>query len=100
MHLAIVRFSFEGELFYMRADLLSTLERVKTKGWKKVKVEFTGGPLVVSVPPDCVQLTMKKAEVLKNPAKEIQRALDQPCGGPTLEEIIRSKGKEAGQLKV
>jgi len=84
----------------MRADLLETLEKVKTKGWKKVKLEFTGGPLVISVPPDCVELTMRKAERLKDPAKEIQKALDQPCGGPALEEIVRRKGKEAGQLQV
>ncbi len=84
----------------MRADLLETLKRVKTKGWRKVRVEFTGGPLAISVPPDCVELTMKRAEVLKNPAKEIQKALDQPCGGPTLEEIVQGKGKEADQLKV
>ena len=84
----------------MRADLVSVLDTVNTKGWKKLKVEFTGGPLVISVPPDCIELTMEKAEVLKNPAKEIQRAIDQPCGGPTLEEIIRGKGKEAGQLIV
>lgn len=84
----------------MRKELISILGGVNTRGWKKVKVEFTGGPLVISVPPDCTELTMKKAEILKNPAKEIQRAIDQPCGGPTLEEIIRGKGKEAGQLKV
>jgi nickel-dependent lactate racemase len=84
----------------MRSDLLEILKRVKTKGWKKVKVEFTGGPLVVSVPPDCVELTMKKAEVLENAAREIQKALDRPCGGPTLETMIREKGKEAAQLKV
>src|SRR5512139_1391231 len=96
----IPRFASRGELIHMRADLLTALERVKTKGWKKVKVEFTGGPLVISVPPDCVELTMKKAEVLKNPAREIQKAIDQPCGGPTVEEISRRKGKEAGQLQV
>jgi len=84
----------------MRIDLLETLKRVQTKGWKKVKVEFTGGPLVISVPPDFVDLTMKRAEVLKNPAKEIQDTLDRPCGGPTLEEVARGKGKEAAQLKV
>jgi nickel-dependent lactate racemase len=84
----------------MRTDLISFLDRVNTKGWKKVRVEFSGGPLVILVPPDCVELTMKKAEVLKNPAKEIQNALDRPCGGPTLEEVIRSKGKDADQLKV
>jgi lactate racemase len=84
----------------MRPDLISALKGVNTKGWKKVKVDFTGGPLVIFVPPDCVELTMGKAEVLKNPAKEIQKALDRPCGGPTLEEIVRGKGKEAGRLQV
>jgi len=84
----------------MRADLLSILEKIKNKSWKKVKVEFTGGPLIISVPPDCVELTMGKAEALKNPAKEIHQALDQPCGGLTLEEIVRGKGKSAGGLKV
>jgi nickel-dependent lactate racemase len=83
----------------MRADLRSTLEKVMTKGWKKVKVEFTGGPLIVSVPPDCVELTMGKAVALKNPAREIQMALDRPCGGPTLEEIVRGKGKEPGRMQ-
>lgn len=63
-------------------------------------MEFTGGPLLVLLPPDCVELTMKKAQVLKNPAKEIEKTLDEPIGGPNLEEIIRGKGKPAGQLKV
>jgi nickel-dependent lactate racemase len=84
----------------MRPDLNSVLEKVNTNGWKKVEVEFTGGPLILSVPPDCVELTMRKAEVLKDPGLEIRRALDQPCAGPTLEEVIRRKGKEAGRLKV
>ena len=84
----------------MRADLLSVLKGASIKGWKKVRVEFTGGPLVVSVPPDCVELTMKKAEVLKNPPRDIQRAIDEPIGGRSLGEIIRAKGKPAGELKV
>jgi nickel-dependent lactate racemase len=96
----VLRFTWGGKIFDMRSDLISTLKQVKTKGWKKIKVEFTGGPLVISVPPDCVELTMGKAEVLKNPAKEIQKALDQPCGGLTLEEIVRGKGKSARDLKV
>ncbi len=84
----------------MIPDLMPLLEKINTKGWKKVNVEFTGGPLVISVPPDCTELTMKKAEVLKDPAKAIQKAIDQPCGGPPLDEIIGGKGKEAAQLKV
>jgi nickel-dependent lactate racemase len=84
----------------MRADLLSVLQKMNIKGWKKVKVEFTGGPLLVSLPPGSIELTMKKAEVLKNPAKEIEKALDEPLGGLNLEEIIGGKGKPAGELKV
>lgn len=84
----------------MRADLLSVLQGVNIKNWKKVKVEFTGGPLVVSVPANCVELTMKKAEILKNPQKDIEKALSEPLGGLSLEKIIQGKGKPASELKV
>jgi len=84
----------------MRPDLLSILQKAKIKGWKKVMVEFTGGPLVVSIPPDGVVMTMKKAEVLKDPAQEIERVLQEPIGGPSLEKIVKGKGKPAGALKV
>jgi len=90
----------EREFLQMRPDLISLLGRVKTKGWKKVKVEFTGGPLRISVPPDCAELTMEKAEVLRNPAREIQKAIDEPLGAPPLEEIIKNKGRAASELKV
>jgi len=83
----------------MRPDLLPVLKGADLKGWKKVKVEFTGGPLNISVPPGCVELTMKKAEPLKDPARRIARALDKPCGGPSLKEIIRGKEKPAAELK-
>jgi nickel-dependent lactate racemase len=84
----------------MRVDLLSVLKGANIKGWKKVRVEFTGGPLVVSVPADCVELTMRKAAILKNPPKDIERALDEPIGSRSLGEIIQAKGKPAGELKV
>ncbi len=84
----------------MKRDLFSVLEKGSMKGWKKVPVEFTGGPLVISVPKHCVAITMKKAEALKNPAWEITRAIDQPCAGPRLEEIVRGKGKPVQELKV
>jgi nickel-dependent lactate racemase len=67
--------------------------------WKKIQVEFSGGPLIISVPADCAELTMKKAEVLKNPADEIVKAYERPWGGLTLDEIIRRKEKEANRLQ-
>ena len=84
----------------MRADLTALLKQGKRKGWKKVKVEFTGGPLSIAVPPDCVELTMEKVAALKNPRKEIDRILSQPIGSPGIPEIIRAKGKPAAELKV
>jgi nickel-dependent lactate racemase len=73
--------------------------RVNIKGWKKVKIEFTGGPLSISVPPATVELTMKKAGVLKNAPQAIIKALAEPLGGVTLDQIVAGKGKPAGQLK-
>ncbi|MGB9700903.1 MAG: nickel-dependent lactate racemase [Thermodesulfobacteriota bacterium] len=84
----------------MGPDLMPVLKGAKIKGWKKVRVEFLGGPLRVSVPPDTVELTMKKAEVLKNPAQEIEKALDHPLGGKNLEVLIREKTKAVQDLKV
>jgi len=73
--------------------------KISVKSWKRVKVEFTGGPLSISVPPSTVELTMKKAGVLKNPSQAIAKALAEPLGGGTLEQIIAGKGKPAGQLQ-
>lgn len=84
----------------MIADLVQVLKGAKIKGWKKVSIEFSGGPLRISVPPDCVELTMKKAEVLKNPAQEIEKALAHPLGGQNLEELIKAKNKAAQDIKV
>ncbi|MDI6755906.1 MAG: nickel-dependent lactate racemase [Thermodesulfobacteriota bacterium] len=83
----------------MRLDLMAALKNTRIKGWKKIKVEFSGGPLIIYVPPDCLEMTMKKAEVLKNPAREIERAIDEPLGGLSLDNIIKGKGKPAGELK-
>lgn len=81
-------------------DLIQILKEVKTKGWRKVNIEFSGGPLGIALPPHCVELTMKKAEVLKNPGREIEKALQHPLGGKSLAEIIKEKGKAVEDLKV
>ena len=80
----------------------SGMDRKSTnlKGWKKVKVEFTDGPLILSVPPQYVELTMKKAEVLSNVPQAIAKALAEPLGGLTLDQIVKSKNKPADQLQV
>ncbi|MFH1756579.1 MAG: nickel-dependent lactate racemase [Pseudomonadota bacterium] len=84
----------------MRLDLMAALKNTRIKGWKKIEVEFSGGPLTVSVPRDCVVMTMKKAEALPDPAKEIAKALDEPLGGLSWEKIVQGKGKPADELRV
>ena len=74
--------------------------RVNTRGWKKVKVEFTGGPLSIAVPPSAVELAMKKAESPKNVPQAIADALANPLGGRTLSRIVTAKGKPADRLTV
>ena len=79
---------------------MAALKNTRIKGWKKIKVEFSGGPLIISVPRDCVEMTMKKAEVLKNPAQEIRQALEKPLGDLSWENMIQGKGKAADELQV
>jgi nickel-dependent lactate racemase len=74
--------------------------KVNTKGWKKVQVEFTGGPLSVAVPPSTAELVMKKAESPKNVPQAIAAALANPLGGKTLAQIAAAKGKPADRLRV
>jgi lactate racemase len=69
------------------------------RGWKKVEIEFRGGPLVVQLPPDHVELAMGRAEILSDPAGAFRMALAHPCAGPRLDEIIRAKGKPAAGLR-
>jgi nickel-dependent lactate racemase len=77
-----------------KADVLSA-----PKGWKKTEIEFSGGPLVVYVPPDCAELAMARAEVLPDPAAAVHAAYDRPIAGPRLAEIVRGKGKSAASLR-
>lgn len=84
----------------MSYHLQDARKNIRVKDWKKIRVEFSGGPLIVSVPRDCVEMTMKKAEVLKNPAKEIRQALEKPLGDLSWENMIKGKGKAADEMQV
>jgi lactate racemase len=69
------------------------------KDWRKIEIEFSGGPLSVKAPPDCAELAMAKAEVLPDPAAAIRAAYEHPLAGPTIAEIVRGKGKPAASLR-
>ncbi len=82
----------------MKSDDIRRREKIDTKGWKRISVEFGQNSLDVSVPPGCVELGMKDVPVLTHPKAEVERAISNPFHSPTLEEIVMKKGKTVGQL--
>src|SRR4030067_866562 len=84
----------------MRTDIRKAMKKVDTKDWKKVSVELGPHSLEVSVPPSCVELSMKEVAVLADPQKGIEEAFLHPISSPTLEEIIQKKGKPQGEMTV
>jgi nickel-dependent lactate racemase len=84
----------------MLPDMKRAIKKVDTKGWKKVLLEFGRGVLEVFVPPDCVELGMREVPFLSDPKAAFENAFSNPIGSPTLEEIIRKKGKSPEELSV
>ncbi len=84
----------------MRADVERIVRGADLSRWKAVQVEYGDAVLDVRVPADCVVLQMKELAPLADPEAAIRRSLANPVGSPPLEEIIRAKGKPAGELSV
>lgn len=84
----------------MKPEIKTAIERVDTRHWKKVQLEFGDAFLELSVPPDGIILSMKDVPALADPRRSIQDALSHPIGGPTIEEIIRSDPKPASRATV
>ncbi len=84
----------------MKPDMKKALKKIDTKDWKKISVEFGRNFLEVSVPPTCVELSMKEVPAVSGPGAALEKAFSNPVGSPPLEEIIRNKGKPAQELSV
>lgn len=84
----------------MITEIKRAIQRVDTEGWKKTALEFGDGFLGISVPPDCVVLSMKDVPVLADPGSTIEEALSRPVGCPTIEKIIEDKRKPVSQITV
>jgi len=84
----------------MNENVAAVIAKSDTSGWKKIEVEFGDDFLEILVPPDCVILRMKKMPPLAHTTEEITHALNNPIGSPTLDEIIRRKGKPVDKLTV
>jgi len=79
----------------MKPEIQKAIRKVDIRSWKKVPLEFGKDFLDLSVPPDCEILSMKDVRVLGDPRRSIEEALSRPIGGPTIEEIIKTKKKPA-----
>jgi len=84
----------------MKPDMKKALKKIDVKDWKKISVEFGRDVLAVSVPPTCVELSMKEVPALSDPGAALEKAFANPIGSPTLEEIIRTKDKSPEKLSV
>jgi len=84
----------------MKPDMNKIVKKIDTKDWKKISVEFGQNVLEVSVPPTCVELSMKEVPALSDPGKALEKAFSNPVESPTLEEIIRRKEKSPKELSV
>ncbi|NWG01303.1 MAG: nickel-dependent lactate racemase [Syntrophaceae bacterium] len=84
----------------MLSEIKKAIKKIHTEGWKRIPVEFGRDTIEISVPPDCVELTMKDVPISPNPPKAIEEAFLNPISSPPLEEIIRKKGKPAGEMTV
>jgi nickel-dependent lactate racemase len=84
----------------MLPDMKKAIKKIDTKDWKKVVLEFGPNVLEISVPLDCVELSMKEVQALRDPKAALEKAFLSPIGSPILEDIIRKKGKPPEKLSV
>src|SRR5512139_560745 len=84
----------------MRPDIKKAIKKINTEGWKRVPMEFGRRVLNLSLPPNCVELSMKDVPIVPDPKGAIEKAFSNPIGSPRLEEIIHKKGKPPEEMSV
>ena len=82
----------------MKMDFKKIAKKIDTKDWKTVPVEFGPHTLEVSVPPDCVELSMRDVPVIPDEKAGFEKTFSNPFQSPPLEEIVRNKGKRPEEL--
>ena len=84
----------------MRPDIQKGIKKIDTTDWKKVPLEYGRNVLEILVPRSCVELSMMDVPVLSDPRSEVEKAISNPIQSPTIEEIVKKKGKPPEQLSV
>ena len=98
--IAQFRFELSTKDKMIRPDNKKGIKKIDTKDWKKVSVEFGRNVLEISVPQHCAELSMRDVPILPDPKAAFEEAFNHPIGSPTLEEIIRKKGKSPEDMSV
>ena len=84
----------------MRPDIKKAIKKINTEGWKRVPMEFGRHVLNLSLPSNCVELSMKDVPIVPDPKGAIEKAFSNPIESPRLEEIIHKKGKPPEEMSV
>ncbi len=84
----------------MNSDVARIIQGADMAGWKTVAVEYADQSLPIRVPAECSVLQMTEVPPLRDPRGAIRRSIQQPIGCKQLPEILRGKGKPAGDLTV
>ncbi|MGB4705141.1 MAG: nickel-dependent lactate racemase [Candidatus Saccharicenans sp.] len=84
----------------MKTVSRKNLPEIDLRSWKKIQVEFGREELDIFVPGDCHILGMKDVPAVSDPEKAVEEALSAPVNSPTLEELIRRKGKSPEEISV
>jgi len=82
----------------MKPDIKKAIKKIDTTNWKKVLVEFGRDVIEVLVPPGSAELTMKDVPILPDPQRAFEEAFLNPISSPSLEEIVRRKGKPSQEM--
>jgi nickel-dependent lactate racemase len=84
----------------MRSDVAGVVRGAVINHWKPVEVECGDHAIEVLVPPAVKMLGMREFAPLARPRDEIRLSLEDPIGTPSLSQILKAKGKPAGDLSV
>ena len=84
----------------MRPDVAGVIRGTDINGWKPVSCELGDHEMEILVPPGTKTLGMREFPPLSRPKEEIRLSLEEPIGTPPLPQILKAKGKPAGELTV
>lgn len=84
----------------MKPEVARIIREANLTGWKSVDLEYGDKTLPVRVPGNCRVLEMREVPPLAEPGAAIRASIHRPVGSHPLPEILRAKGKPAGDLQV